>query len=91
MSPSASRPIVDQSERQTLESIRKETAQDMMDLVAMFPQQVRVATEVFSDCDAYVYVSSAIVYAHPVRLPSREGDLLNESRSKQATDDSGAS
>jgi nucleoside-diphosphate-sugar epimerase len=62
----------------------------VVDVVAYHPRDVRVATDVFADCAAYVYVSSGAAYgAH--RVPKREGDTslapCSEAQSEDTTGD----
>jgi nucleoside-diphosphate-sugar epimerase len=60
----------------------------VFDTVAYHPDQVDTATDVFADCEAYIYVSSASAYAED-RIPHREGESpLHECTEAQATDDS---
>jgi len=60
----------------------------VVDLVAYFPRDVRVATEVFADADAYVYVSSGAAYGDH-RVPKREGETaLAPCSDAEATEDS---
>ncbi|QLH81824.1 NAD-dependent epimerase/dehydratase family protein [Halosimplex pelagicum] len=62
----------------------------VVDLVAYHPEQVRTATGVFDDADAYVYVSSGAAYGEEA-VPKREDETALEPCSdEQATDDSGA-
>ncbi|MEF8776797.1 MAG: NAD-dependent epimerase/dehydratase family protein [Haloarculaceae archaeon] len=57
----------------------------VVDLVAYFPRDVRVATEVFADVDAYVFVSSGAAYRSEA-IPKREGETPLEPCSEdQAT------
>ncbi|WP_135805318.1 NAD-dependent epimerase/dehydratase family protein [Halorussus marinus] len=61
----------------------------VFDCVAYKPREVRAATEIFADVDAYVYVSSGDAYASE-ELPKREGETaLRPCTAEQATDDSG--
>jgi 2'-hydroxyisoflavone reductase len=60
----------------------------VLDMVAYYPGEVRKATEVFSDVDAYVYVSSGSAYG-PDEIPKREGETpLEPCSEEQAVDDS---
>lgn len=60
----------------------------VIDMVAYFPRDVRAATTVFSDVDAYVYVSSGAAYGEEV-VPKREDETaLEPCTAEQATDDS---
>lgn len=82
----------DRNDADQLRAVRDEVDPDVvLDLAALFPRQVEAATDVFAEVDAYVYVSSASAYAHPTKLPSREGDPLAPCAPRQATDDSFAS
>jgi len=61
----------------------------VVDLVAYHPREVRTATRVFDDVDAYVYVSSGGAYGAE-EIPKREGETaLEPCTDEQATDDSG--
>jgi len=63
----------------------------VVDLVAYYPRDVRVATEVFADVEAYVYVSSGAAYGAEA-IPKREDETaLAPCSDAQATDDSMAS
>ena len=63
----------------------------VVDVVAYHPRDVRAATTVFADVEAYVYVSSGDAYAEEV-VPKREGvTALEPCSAEQATDDSPAS
>ena len=60
----------------------------VVDCVAYEPREVRTATRVFDDVDAYVYISSGSAYGRE-ELPKREGETpLCECTDEQATDDS---
>lgn len=60
----------------------------VLDMVAYFPRDVRAATTIFNDVDAYVYVSSGGAYGEEV-IPKREGETaLAPCTPEQATDDS---
>lgn len=60
----------------------------VIDMVAYFPRDVRAATTVFADVDAYVYVSSGGAYGAEV-VPKREDETaLQPCSVEQATDDS---
>ncbi len=59
----------------------------VVDTVAYYPRDVRVATDVFADVDAYVYVSSGAAYGAE-DVPKREGETpLEPCTDEQATDD----
>ncbi|WP_135820305.1 NAD-dependent epimerase/dehydratase family protein [Halostella litorea] len=63
----------------------------VVDCVAYEPREVRTATRIFDDVDAYVFVSSGSAYARE-DLPKREGETpLCDCTDEQATDDSQAS
>jgi nucleoside-diphosphate-sugar epimerase len=60
----------------------------VIDLVAYHPRNVRTATRLFDDVDAYVYVSSGGAYGAE-EIPKRENETALEPCSdEQATDDS---
>jgi len=60
----------------------------VFDCVAYHPEDVRVATDVFADCEAYVYVSSGSAYGRE-DVPKREGETpLEPCTDEQAVDDS---
>jgi 2'-hydroxyisoflavone reductase len=62
----------------------------VVDCVAYYPGEVRMATRAFSDVDAYVYISSGAAYG-PDRIPKREGETpLEPCSDEQAVDDSHA-
>jgi len=81
----------DRRERETLETARQRAVPDVVvDCVAYFPEDVRAATDVFGDVDAYVYVSSGAAYGVE-RTPKREGETpLAGCTDEQATTDSRA-
>jgi nucleoside-diphosphate-sugar epimerase len=59
----------------------------VIDCVAYRPRDVRAATRIFADADAYVYVSSGAAYAAEA-IPKREGETeLHECTAEQATDE----
>jgi nucleoside-diphosphate-sugar epimerase len=61
--------------------------QVVFDVVAYQPRDVRAATEIFADVDAYVYVSSGGAYGEEV-VPKREGETaLEPCTPAQATGD----
>lgn len=72
-----------------LEAAAAEVEPDVVfDCVAYQPRDVHTATEVFSDVDAYVYISSGGAYGEEV-VPKREGETaLHECSPEQATGDS---
>ncbi|AQL41929.1 epimerase [Halorientalis sp. IM1011] len=60
----------------------------VIDCVAYQPRDVRAATRIFDDVEAYVYVSSGAAYGEEA-IPKREGETaLCECSDEQATDDS---
>jgi nucleoside-diphosphate-sugar epimerase len=60
----------------------------VVDCVAYRPREVRTATRVFDDVDAYVYISSGAAYGDE-EIPKREGETaLCDCTEEQATDDS---
>jgi len=62
----------------------------VIDCVAYYPRDVRVATDIFADVDAYVYISSGASYGAK-RVPKREDETrLRDCTTEQATDDSDA-
>ncbi|WP_254809422.1 NAD-dependent epimerase/dehydratase family protein [Natronosalvus amylolyticus] len=61
----------------------------VFDCVAYYPRDVRVATEVFADAEAYVYISSGDAYGRE-EIPKREDETpMRPCTSEQATDESG--
>jgi len=79
----------DRTEEGSLRLAAERVAPDVViDCVAYYPKDVRVACEVFADVDAYVYVSSGASYGEE-RIPKREDDTpLHDCTAEQATDDS---
>jgi nucleoside-diphosphate-sugar epimerase len=62
----------------------------VVDLVAYHPRDVRVATDIFADSEAYVFVSSGAAYGKD-DVPKREGETaLKACSEREATDDSHA-
>ncbi|WP_226480636.1 NAD-dependent epimerase/dehydratase family protein [Natrinema amylolyticum] len=60
----------------------------VFDCVAYHPKDVRAATRLFDDCEAYVYVSSGAAYDRE-EIPKREDETpLHACTAEQATDDS---
>jgi nucleoside-diphosphate-sugar epimerase len=60
----------------------------VIDCVAYYPRDVRTATRIFEDVEAYVYVSSGAAYDEEV-MPKREGETaLKPCSAEQAVDDS---
>ncbi|UPV73402.1 NAD-dependent epimerase/dehydratase family protein [Halorussus limi] len=80
----------DRSNETALERAKQEVEPDaVFDCVAYKPREVRAATEIFSDADAYVYISSGDAYGNE-EIPKREGETeLRPCTMEQATDDSG--
>ncbi|NEU57385.1 NAD-dependent epimerase/dehydratase family protein [Halorussus sp. MSC15.2] len=80
----------DRTNETALEQARREVEPDaVFDCVAYEPREVRAATEIFSDADAYVYISSGDAYGNE-EIPKREGETeLRPCTMEQATDDSG--
>ncbi|AFO57827.1 NAD-dependent epimerase/dehydratase family protein [Natrinema sp. J7-2] len=63
----------------------------VFDCVAYHPKDVRAATRLFEDCEAYVFVSSGAAYGRE-EIPKREGETpLHPCTAEQATDDSAES
>ncbi|WP_255197059.1 NAD-dependent epimerase/dehydratase family protein [Halorarius litoreus] len=79
----------DRTEDGRLRLAREQVDPDVVvDCVAYFPRDVRAATEIFADVDAYVYVSSGAAYGVD-RIPKREDETpLRECTTEQATEDS---
>lgn len=90
--PSVDHVLGDRTDRDTLETAARRSEPDaVVDCIAYHPADVRTATEVFHDVEAYVYVSSGAAYV-PRRLPKREDETpLRECTPAQATDDTMAS
>ncbi|MFQ3317976.1 MAG: 2'-hydroxyisoflavone reductase [Natronomonas sp.] len=60
----------------------------VIDCVAYYPRDVHTATDIFSDVDAYVYISSGASYDEET-IPKREGETaLCECSAEDAIDDS---
>jgi 2'-hydroxyisoflavone reductase len=79
----------DRTDDDALTRAREEIDPDVViDCVAYYPRDVRAATEIFADVDAYVYVSSGSAYGEEV-IPKRENETpLCECTPEQSTDDS---
>jgi nucleoside-diphosphate-sugar epimerase len=59
----------------------------VVDCVAYKPREVHAATDIFSDVDAYVYISSGAAYGEE-RIPKREGETeLTDCSAEEAVDD----
>ena len=82
----------DRTNESALELAKERVDPDaVFDCVAYAPREVRAATEIFSDVDAYVYISSGDAYGNE-EIPKREGETeLRPCTAEQATDDSGDS
>ena len=80
----------DRTNETALEQAKYEVEPDaVFDCVAYKPREVRAATEIFSDVDAYVYISSGDAYGNE-EIPKREAETeLRPCTMEQATDDSG--
>ena len=78
----------DRNDRGVLERARDTSVPDIViDCIALVPQQVATAIDVFAESDAYVYVSSTGAYAR-WDLPRREGETpLEPFTSEHAVDD----
>jgi len=79
----------DRTNDSALELAREQVDPDVViDFVAYRPREVRAATTVFADVDAYVYVSSGAAYGEET-IPKREGETaLCPCTPEQAVDDS---
>jgi nucleoside-diphosphate-sugar epimerase len=82
----------DRSDRSALEGAAHVAEPDLVvDAAAFYPGDVRTATDVFADVEAYIYVSSGGVYASH-EIPKREDETqLHGCTPEQAEDDSMAS
>lgn len=78
----------DRNDRDVLERARDVTTPDVVvDCIALAPQQVAAATDVFAGAGAYVFVSSIGAYSR-LDLPRREDETpLEPFRSEHAVDD----
>ncbi|SFB73716.1 Nucleoside-diphosphate-sugar epimerase [Halobiforma haloterrestris] len=81
----------DRTDDDALEAAGREVDPDaVFDCVAYYPDDVRTATRIFADCEAYVYVSSGAAYGRE-DIPKREDETpLADCTDEQATDDSHA-
>lgn len=79
----------DRTNDTALEQAQVEVHPDVViDCVAYKPREVRAATEIFADADAYVYISSGSAYSDE-EIPKREGHTrLHDCTAEQATDES---
>ncbi|MFC5970432.1 NAD-dependent epimerase/dehydratase family protein [Halomarina salina] len=78
----------DRTTDSALERAKMEVDPDVVvDCVAYYPKDVRAATQIFADCDAYVYISSGAAYGVD-EAPKREDDTpLHDCTPDQATSD----
>jgi 2'-hydroxyisoflavone reductase len=76
------------NDRDVLERAKAVMEPDVViDCIALVPQQVATAMDVFADVDAYVYISSSAAYARP-DLPRRENETpLEAFTAEHAVDD----
>lgn len=79
----------DRNDREALAAALDAAGPDIViDTCAYFPKQVDMATDVFADVDAYVYISSGSVYAE-ADVPMREDETpLLDCTPEQAEDES---
>ncbi len=79
----------DRTSGATLANAAEEVEPDIVvDCVAYYPGEVRMATKAFSDVEAYVFISSGSSYG-PDHIPKREGETpLEPCTDEQAVDDS---
>jgi len=79
----------DRSDDERLAAAARQAEPDVVvDCVAYHPADVRTATDIFDDVDAYVYVSSGGVYSRQ-DIPKREDETpLHDCTPEQAEDDS---
>lgn len=79
----------DRKEEGRLRLAREQVDPDVVvDCIAYQPSDVRAATEIFADVDAYVYISSGAAYGAE-RIPKREDETpLEPCTNEQATDES---
>lgn len=82
----------DRADTETLRKVAQENEPDLVvDCAAFYPSDVRTATDIFADVEAYIYVSSGGVYAAN-EMPKREDETpLHDCTSEQAEDDTMAS
>ena len=80
----------DRTNDSALEAARTAANPDaVFDCVAYYPRDVRAATEIFSDVEAYVYISSGDAYGRE-EIPKREGETpMRPCTPEQATDETG--
>jgi 2'-hydroxyisoflavone reductase len=86
--PEVDRVQGDRREDDDLERARDAVRPDVVvDCVAYYPRDVRVACDVFADVDAYVFISSGAAYGAE-RTPKREDETpLHDCTEAQAKDD----
>jgi nucleoside-diphosphate-sugar epimerase len=79
----------DRTNDSALERVARSSQPDVViDCIAYKPREVETATRVFSDADAYVYISSGAAYGTE-DIPKREADTpLQPCSTDQAVDDS---
>ncbi|WP_049901508.1 NAD-dependent epimerase/dehydratase family protein [Halococcus agarilyticus] len=79
----------DRTNENAVERAAREVDPDIViDCVAYHPSEVRHATRVFADCEAYVVISSGSAYGDE-EIPKREDTTaLHDCTDEQATDDS---
>jgi len=80
----------DRTDRGTVESAAEAADPDVVyDFAAMHPSDVRTATEIFADVDAYVCISSTHAYQRTATIPLVEGTTpLEPCSEEQAADES---
>lgn len=89
--PKVTHVVGDRNDRGVLARARSEAVPDIViDCIALVPQQVGAAVDVFADVSAYVFVSSTAAYARR-DLPRREGETpLEAFTAEHAVDDPAA-
>lgn len=80
----------DRTVESDLERVEREAKPDIvLDFAGFHPSDIEHAMEVFSDVDAYVFVSSTHAYQRTATIPLKEGETpLCECTEEQATDES---
>ncbi|WP_207587393.1 NAD-dependent epimerase/dehydratase family protein [Halomontanus rarus] len=80
----------DRQNEETLRSAAGAVDPDVVvDFAAFYPDDVRTATDIFADVDAYVFVSSTSAYQRTATVPLREeGTPLQPCTPEQEADDS---
>jgi len=77
-------------ERDLADAARSTSPDVVIDCAAFHPDEVRTATRLFEDADAYVYVSSGAAYGDE-EIPKREGETaLHDCSAEEERDDSAA-